>query len=164
MFIAFRASRKNLSISCVFVTPAFVAAAFRGGRFLPVAVPTPPKPPAPPKLASPFPTPYTGCAASPSRPALALHKNLWDSCCGEGMSSTATRPDTNYLLRKLHSLSGIIPVGAFLAEHFWSNSAVLVSAAKYDEVSRDLQTIPFRPFVEWAFIFLPMLNHAGYGT
>jgi succinate dehydrogenase / fumarate reductase, cytochrome b subunit len=79
------------------------------------------------------------------------------------MSSTATRPETNYLLRKLHSLSGIVPVGAFLAEHFWSNSAVLVSAAKYDEVSRDLQTIPFRPFVEWAFIFLPMLYHAGYG-
>jgi succinate dehydrogenase / fumarate reductase cytochrome b subunit len=79
------------------------------------------------------------------------------------MSSTATRPETNYFLRKLHSLSGIVPVGAFLAEHFWSNSAVLVSAAKYDEVSRDLQTIPFRPFIEWTFIFLPMLYHAGYG-
>jgi succinate dehydrogenase / fumarate reductase cytochrome b subunit len=115
------------------------------------------------KLASSFPTPYTICAASPSRPSFALHKNYWDSCGGEGMSSTATRPDTNYLLRKLHSLSGIVPVGAFLAEHFWSNSAALVSAAKYDEVSRDLQTLPFRPLVEWAFIFLPMLYHAGYG-
>lgn len=79
------------------------------------------------------------------------------------MSSTATRPDTSYLLRKLHSLSGIIPVGAFLAEHFWSNSAVLVSAAKYDEVSRELQTIPFRPFVEWGAIFLPLLFHSSYG-
>jgi succinate dehydrogenase/fumarate reductase cytochrome b subunit len=45
------------------------------------------------------------------------------------MSSTATQPDSSYLLRKLHSLSGIVPVGAFLAEHFWSNSAVLVSPA-----------------------------------
>jgi len=79
------------------------------------------------------------------------------------MSSTAIRPDTSYLLRKLHSFSGLLPVGAFLAEHFWSNSAVLVSAAKYDEVSRELQTIPFRPFVEWIGIFLPMLFHAGYG-
>jgi succinate dehydrogenase / fumarate reductase cytochrome b subunit len=60
-------------------------------------------------------------------------------------------------------LTGIIPVGAFLAEHFWSNSSVLVSASKYDEVSRDLQTIPFRPFVEWGFIFLPMLYHGVYG-
>jgi succinate dehydrogenase / fumarate reductase, cytochrome b subunit len=79
------------------------------------------------------------------------------------MSATTTRPETSYLLRKLHSLSGIIPIGAFLAEHFWSNSAALVSGPKYDETSRDLQTIPFRIFVEWAFIFLPLLYHGGYG-
>jgi succinate dehydrogenase / fumarate reductase cytochrome b subunit len=80
------------------------------------------------------------------------------------MSSTATRPDTDYLLRKLHSLTGIIPVGAFLAEHFWSNSAALVSPDKYNAVSQELQTIPFRLVVEWAFIFLPILFHGGYGV
>ena len=79
------------------------------------------------------------------------------------MSVTATRPETSYFLRKLHSLSGIVPVGAFLAEHFWSNSAALVSARNYDETSQALQTIPFRVFVEWAFIFLPILFHGGYG-
>jgi succinate dehydrogenase / fumarate reductase cytochrome b subunit len=83
---------------------------------------------------------------------------------GEGMSATATQPDSSYLLRKLHSLTGIIPVGAFLAEHFWSNSAALVSANKYDQVSAELQTIPFRLFVEWTFIFLPMLFHGAYGV
>jgi hypothetical protein len=46
---------------------------------------------------------------------------------GEGMSATATRPDSSDLLRKLHSLTGLVPVSAFLAEHFWSNSAALVS-------------------------------------
>jgi succinate dehydrogenase / fumarate reductase, cytochrome b subunit len=80
------------------------------------------------------------------------------------MSATPTRPETSYLLRKLHSLSGIVPVGAFLAEHFWSNSAALVSAPKYNETSQELQTIPFRLFVEWAFIFLPILFHGGYGV
>ena len=80
------------------------------------------------------------------------------------MSATATRPETSYFLRKLHSLSGIVPVGAFLAEHFWSNSAALVGAAKYNETSQELQTIPFRVFVEWAFIFLPILFHGGYGV
>ena len=80
------------------------------------------------------------------------------------MSSTASRPDTDYLLRKLHSFTGVLPVGAFLAEHFWSNSAALVNAAKYDEVSRELQTIPFRPFVEWGAIFVPMLFHGAYGV
>ena len=79
------------------------------------------------------------------------------------MSATATRPETDYLLRKLHSLTGIIPVGAFLAEHFWSNSYALVSASQYDAKSQELQTIPFRVLVEWLFIFLPMLYHGGYG-
>ena len=80
------------------------------------------------------------------------------------MSATATRPDSSYFLRKLHSLSGVIPVGAFLAEHFWSNSTALVGARQYDETSQTLQTIPFRIFVEWAFIFLPILYHGGYGV
>src|SRR6266851_5480361 len=79
------------------------------------------------------------------------------------MSATAPRPDTSYLLRKLHSLTGIIPVGAFLAEHFWSNSYALVSSNLYNEKSRELQTIPFRLAVEWLVIFLPMLFHGGYG-
>src|SRR5208282_2470471 len=82
---------------------------------------------------------------------------------GEGMSATATRPETDYLLRKLHSLTGIIPVGAFLAEHFWSNSYALVSRAQYDAKSQELQSIPFRILVEWMCIFLPMLFHGGYG-
>jgi succinate dehydrogenase / fumarate reductase cytochrome b subunit len=80
------------------------------------------------------------------------------------MSATATRPDSSYLLRKLHSLSGLIPVGAFLAEHFWSNSSVLVGPSKYDSVSQELQTIPFRPLVELAVIVLPILFHGGYGV
>jgi succinate dehydrogenase / fumarate reductase, cytochrome b subunit len=80
------------------------------------------------------------------------------------MSLTASRPQTDYLLRKLHSLSGLLPVGAFLAEHFWSNSAALVSPEKYNAVSQELQTIPFRPLVELLVIVLPILFHGGYGV
>src|SRR6266849_9806445 len=80
------------------------------------------------------------------------------------MSSTATQPDTSYILRKLHSFTGVLPVGAFLAEHFWSNSAALVSPEKYNTVSQELQTIPFRPFVELFAIILPILFHGGYGV
>src|SRR4029077_14245821 len=78
------------------------------------------------------------------------------------MSATTTQPDTSYFLRKLHSFTGILPVGAFLAEHFWSNSSALVSAEKYNATSQELQTIPFRLIVEWGAIFLPMLFHGGY--
>src|ERR1700722_2180 len=80
------------------------------------------------------------------------------------MSATATQASSSYLLRKLHSLTGILPVGAFLAEHFWSNSAALVSAEKYNNTSEDLQTIPYRIFVEWLFIFLPILYYGGDGA
>ncbi len=44
------------------------------------------------------------------------------------MSVAAAHSRTSYILDKLQSLSGVIPIGAFLAEHFWSNSYALVSA------------------------------------
>src|SRR2546430_10357259 len=80
------------------------------------------------------------------------------------MSATGTQPDSSYLLRKLHSFTGLLPVGVFLAEHFWSNSAALVSAEKYNATSEALQTIPFRLIVEWGGIFLPLLFPGGYGA
>jgi succinate dehydrogenase / fumarate reductase, cytochrome b subunit len=79
------------------------------------------------------------------------------------MSALNNEDQSAFFWRKLHSLSGIIPVGAFLTEHFWSNSFVLVSPAKYDAVGQELQTIAFRPIVEAVFIWIPILFHAGYG-
>jgi succinate dehydrogenase / fumarate reductase, cytochrome b subunit len=107
-------------------------------------------------------TPYTDFAAIFERPFITACLPR-DFRGGEGMSANATPANSSYLLRKLHSFTGILPVGAFLAEHFWSNSAALVSARKYDQTSEDLQTIPYRLLVEWAFIFLPLLFHGGYG-
>jgi len=80
------------------------------------------------------------------------------------MSVAAPPADHSFFWRKLHSFTGIFPVGAFLAEHFWSNSYALVSVNKYNEASRELQTIPWKIFVEAAFIWLPILFHGGYGV
>ena len=80
------------------------------------------------------------------------------------MSAAEARADHSFFWRKLHSFSGIFHVGAFLAEHFWSNSCALVSVAKYNEASRSLQTIPWKIFVEAAVIWLPILYHGGYGV
>ena len=46
------------------------------------------------------------------------------------MAVAALDSKTSYILDKLQSLSGIVPIGAFLAEHIWSNSYALVSPAK----------------------------------
>jgi succinate dehydrogenase / fumarate reductase, cytochrome b subunit len=79
------------------------------------------------------------------------------------MAAANAEPSTSYLLDKLQSLSGVIPIGAFLAEHFWSNSYALVSVEKYNETSRELQTIPWRLPVEFLVIWLPLLFHGVYG-
>src|SRR5258708_11190428 len=52
----------------------------------------------------------------------------WDLRGGEGMSSTATQPDTSYLLIKLHSFTCLLPVRPIFAEHFLSNRAALMIA------------------------------------
>ncbi len=70
---------------------------------------------------------------------------------------------TSYILDKVQSLSGVIPIGAFLAEHFWSNSYALVSVKSYNNVSSELQLIPWRIFVEAAVLWLPILFHGFYG-
>ena len=79
------------------------------------------------------------------------------------MSAAATDSKTSYFLDKLQSLSGVIPIGAFLLEHFWSNSYALVSVQKYNEVSVELQSIPWRIVVEACVIWLPILFHGFYG-
>jgi succinate dehydrogenase / fumarate reductase cytochrome b subunit len=79
------------------------------------------------------------------------------------MSVAATDSKTSYILDKLQSLSGVIPIGAFLAEHFWSNSYALVSVAKYNDVSQELQQIPWRIIVETCVLFIPILFHGLYG-
>jgi len=70
---------------------------------------------------------------------------------------------TSYYLDKLQSISGIIPIGAFLLEHFWSNSYALVSTKTYDNVSFELQSIPWRWFVEFSILWVPIAFHGLYG-
>jgi succinate dehydrogenase / fumarate reductase cytochrome b subunit len=79
------------------------------------------------------------------------------------MAVAATNSKASYILDKLQSLSGIVPIGAFLAEHIWSNSYALVSPAKYNDVSRELQQVPWRIFVETAVLWIPLLFHSLYG-
>jgi succinate dehydrogenase / fumarate reductase cytochrome b subunit len=79
------------------------------------------------------------------------------------MPSAAADSRTGYLLDKLHSLSGVIPIGAYLADHLWSNSYALVSVDKYNQVSRELQTVPWRILVEVAVLWVPILFHGFYG-
>ena len=68
-----------------------------------------------------------------------------------------------FVLRKLHQLSGIMPLGLFLLEHFYTNSKALSGAADFNTAVKDLQSIPYILFVEIFGIFIPLIYHAVYG-
>jgi succinate dehydrogenase / fumarate reductase cytochrome b subunit len=68
-----------------------------------------------------------------------------------------------FVLRKLHQLSGIMPLGIFLLEHFYTNSKALTGANDFNDAVKDLQSIPYILFVEIGGIFIPLIYHAVYG-
>ncbi len=70
----------------------------------------------------------------------------------------------SFIWRKLHSLLGIIPIGAFLLEHLLSNIEALKGPIAYGDQVKFLNSLPLVRVLEWTFIFLPILYHAGYGV
>ena len=71
---------------------------------------------------------------------------------------------TSFILRKLHSLLGIVPIGAFLLEHLLSNFEALKGPVAYGEQVKFLNSLPLVRVLEWVFIFLPILYHGIYGV
>ncbi len=86
---------------------------------------------------------------------VASHRGVQPIRAGQGHS---------FLLRKLHSLSGIVPIGAFLLEHLVSNFEALKGPAAYAQQVKFLNGLPFVRVLEWTFIFLPLAYHAFYGV
>jgi succinate dehydrogenase / fumarate reductase, cytochrome b subunit len=70
----------------------------------------------------------------------------------------------HFLLRRLHSLLGVVPVGAFLAFHLWENSQSRFGAEHFnEEVVGALAGLNYLPFIEIGLIALPLAFHAFYG-
>jgi len=69
----------------------------------------------------------------------------------------------SFLLRRLHSLSGIVPVGLFLLEHFISNAFATRGPAAYTKQVELLSSFPFVVALELFGIWLPILYHGLYG-
>jgi succinate dehydrogenase / fumarate reductase cytochrome b subunit len=74
-----------------------------------------------------------------------------------------TGEERHFWLRRLHSLSGIVPIGGFLAFHLWENYSATRGAAVYNETARTLQQLPFALALEVAIIALPIFFHGIYG-
>ena len=81
-----------------------------------------------------------------------------------GVASLRAGQGYSFWLRRVHSLTGIIPVGAFLFEHILiSNASAIGGPAAYARQVRFLASLPLVLILELFGIWLPILFHALYG-
>jgi succinate dehydrogenase / fumarate reductase cytochrome b subunit len=73
------------------------------------------------------------------------------------------KAETHFWLRRLHSLSGIVPIGGFLAFHLYENYHATRGAEAYNEAARKLQEMPFALLLEIGVIAVPIFFHGIYG-
>ena len=71
---------------------------------------------------------------------------------------------TYYTLRRLHSLTGVVPVGLFLLEHLFTNSFALQGPAKFNQAADAIGSIPYVILVELMVIGVPILFHMVLGV
>jgi succinate dehydrogenase / fumarate reductase cytochrome b subunit len=68
-----------------------------------------------------------------------------------------------FLIRRLHSLTGLLPVGAFLVVHLLTNATVLDGTyQKNVDLIHSLGPWSLET-VEWTFIFIPLIFHSIIG-
>ena len=69
-----------------------------------------------------------------------------------------------FLIRRLHSLSGLIPVGLYMVIHLTANASILNGVDAFQNVVYMIHSLGNGLWlVEWVFIYLPILFHAGLG-
>lgn len=71
----------------------------------------------------------------------------------------------NFVWHKLHSLSGIIPVGFYMLQHLTLNSFSLAGESSFNGVIQFFGSIPWYILLamEIALIWIPLFFHAIYG-
>lgn len=70
----------------------------------------------------------------------------------------------DFLIRRLHSLSGLVPVGAYMCVHLLTNASLIGGASVFQNNVFTIHSLPLLPVIEWTFIFLPILFHAVAGV
>jgi succinate dehydrogenase / fumarate reductase, cytochrome b subunit len=69
-----------------------------------------------------------------------------------------------FLIYRLFSLSGLIPVGAYMVVHLLTNASILNGPMSFQEQVDRIHSLGLvLPLVEWVFIFIPILFHAAVG-
>ncbi|MDS9471666.1 succinate dehydrogenase cytochrome b558 subunit [Sporosarcina pasteurii] len=72
--------------------------------------------------------------------------------------------ESDFFVRRLHSLLGIIPVGLFLVQHLVINHFATRGPEAFNQASDFMGNLPFVLFLEWFIIYIPLMFHAFYGV
>lgn len=69
----------------------------------------------------------------------------------------------HFALRRLHSLTGIVPVGLFLINHLLANSTAFLGKEHFNHHIELIHSLPWLVWIEVLFIFVPLAFHGAYG-
>lgn len=83
-----------------------------------------------------------------------------------GLNSTDVKSIDNsmeFILRRVHSLVGLIPLTFFLCFHLFANSFALISPERFNDAVNFLRSIPHLELLELILLGIPFLFHGVYG-
>jgi succinate dehydrogenase / fumarate reductase cytochrome b subunit len=75
-----------------------------------------------------------------------------------------THLHTDFYIRRIHSILGIIPIGIFLCLHLTLNSAAILGVDAWATVINGMREMPFVILAEIGIIAIPIIFHAVYGA
>ena len=70
---------------------------------------------------------------------------------------------SSFYLKRLMSITGMLPVAVFLLQHLFSNSYIFISPEAFNEHSEFLTSLPMVVLLEIGLIYTPIFLHAGLG-
>ncbi len=81
-----------------------------------------------------------------------------------GAARLSAEDQRHWVLRRLHSLTGLVPIGAFLFFHIFENSYVTHGGDAWWKESEFTRNLPFQVIVEALLLWIPISYHAVYGV
>jgi succinate dehydrogenase / fumarate reductase cytochrome b subunit len=70
---------------------------------------------------------------------------------------------SEFVLRRLHSLTGLVPLTFFVFFHLFANSSATKGEEAFNGTVAILRGLPYLHAIEWGALFAPFLFHMIYG-
>lgn len=70
---------------------------------------------------------------------------------------------TGFYIRRLHSITGVLPISFFMLEHIFTISMAILGPEAFNSIVGLLQSLPMLTFMEIVLVAIPISFHALYG-